>query len=63
MIVATTTTVRLDPVQEHEVIQQYENDKNWVKSSETTVAVVYKYVWPTYHVEAKYMPVDREVKQ
>lgn len=43
MIVATMTTVRLDPVQEHEVIQQY--------------------VWPTYHVEAKYMPVDREVMQ
>ena len=59
MIIATTTTIRLDPVQEHEVVRQYENDKNWLKYSETTMAVVFKYIWPTYHVDAVYMDVNK----
>ena len=60
MTIATSTTIRLDPVLEHEVVQQYKNDKNWIEYSETTTAVVFKYIWPAYNIKATYFDMSKE---
>ena len=63
MIIATSTTIRLDPVLEHEVVQQYEKDDKWIKYSESTMAVVFKYIWPTYNTKAQYFDLSKEAEK
>ena len=60
MVIATTTTIMLDPAIEHSVVQQYKKDKEWIKASESTTSVVFKHIWPTYNVEAAYIPISKE---
>lgn len=63
MTIATSTTIRLDPVLEHEVVQQYKNDKNWILYSESTMAVVFKYIWPTFNTKAQYIDLAKEAEK
>ena len=60
MTVSTTTTIALDPVREAEVIRQYENDTDYKKVVESTTVTVFKYEWPTFNVDAVYMPLQKE---
>ena len=60
MIVATTTTITLDPVREAEVIRQYEKDTDYKKVVESTIATVFTHEWPTFNVDAVYMPLQKE---
>ena len=60
MTVSTTTTIALDPVGEAEVVQQYEKDTDYKKIVESTTVIVFTHEWPTFNVDAVYMPLQKE---
>ena len=56
MLMQMTTKVVLDPVQEKETLEKYENDAGWTKVSETDVSVVFVTDSPQFPMEATYLP-------
>ena len=42
MTLQQTNEVTLNPVKDHEVVKQYENDPGWVKVGEGTTIVVFE---------------------
>ena len=60
MIIATTTTITLDPVTEIDVAQQYAKDKNYKRIIDSKDVIAFRYEWPSYRMGAVYMPLSEE---
>ena len=60
MTIQQTTEVTLDPVKDHEIVRQYDNDPGWVKVGGGTVVVVYELKsHELYLNEGFYLPSDQ----
>ena len=59
MTLYTKTIVVLDPVTEAQTVREYEEDSNWVKTADETVAVVFEHVSPTAKMEPVHLSTTR----